>query len=154
MLLGGSINGVDASRFRPAADAEARRSAKRALGLPPDAPVLGFVGRVVREKGVVELCEAWRALREELPDLRLVLVGPREPQDLLPPEVVAALETDPRVLCAGRVSDTPRWFAAMDLVAPPPGGRASASSRSRPEPRGSRWSRPAWRAAWTPSRTA
>ncbi len=120
VLLGGSINGVDAAgRFRPAPDDEARRAARAALGLPPDARVLGFVGRIVREKGVVELFEAWRALREELPDLRLVLVGPREPQDPIPPEVAAALDADPRVRCAGVDWDTPRWFRAMDVVALP-----------------------------------
>lgn len=81
--------------------------------------MVGFVGRLVREKGLVELLAAWRTLREELPDLRLVLVGPREPYDPLPPEVVAALEGDPRVRCAGLDWDTPRWFAAMDVVALP-----------------------------------
>jgi glycosyltransferase involved in cell wall biosynthesis len=120
VLLGGSINGVDAGgRFRPPRDEAARRAARAALGLPPDARVLGFVGRLVREKGIVELYEAWRVLRDELPDLRLVLVGPREPQDPIPADVAAALDADPRVLCAGEVADTPRWFAAMDVVALP-----------------------------------
>jgi glycosyltransferase involved in cell wall biosynthesis len=119
VLLGGSINGVDAERrFRPA-DAEGRRSARAALGLPPEARVIGFVGRVVREKGVVELRDAWRALRDALPDARLVLVGPREPHDPIPPEVAAGLEGDPRVTLAGQDRDTVRWFRAMDVVALP-----------------------------------
>jgi glycosyltransferase involved in cell wall biosynthesis len=81
--------------------------------------VVGFVGRLVREKGVVELWDAWRTLRAELPDLRLVLVGPREPHDPIPAEVARALELDPRVLLAGSDRDTPRWFRAMDVVALP-----------------------------------
>jgi glycosyltransferase involved in cell wall biosynthesis len=120
VLLGGSINGVDArGRFTPAADGASRRAARAALGLPPEARVVGFVGRLVREKGIVELAEAWRALRDELPDLRLVLVGPREPHDPIPPEVERSLEADPRVVLAGRDWDTPRWFRAMDVVALP-----------------------------------
>jgi glycosyltransferase involved in cell wall biosynthesis len=119
VLLGGSINGVDAERrFRPA-DEGTRRAARAGLGLPPEARVIGFVGRVVREKGVVELWEAWRALRAELPDARLVLVGPREPQDPIPPDVAAGLEGDPRVTLAGLDRDTVRWFRAMDVVALP-----------------------------------
>jgi glycosyltransferase involved in cell wall biosynthesis len=120
VLLGGSINGVDATgRFRPAEDEAARRAARLAVGLPPGAPVIGFVGRLVREKGVSELWEAWRELREEWPELRLVLVGPREPHDPIPPQVADALDRDPRVRCAGVDWDTPRWYRAMDVVALP-----------------------------------
>lgn len=118
VLLGGSINGVDAARFRPAAP-EARRAARAALGIPPAAPVIGYVGRLVREKGVGELAEAWRTLREELPQARLLLVGPIEHQDPLPAGVLAALRADPRVRLHGLDRDTPRLYAAMDVVALP-----------------------------------
>ncbi|HEX8907767.1 MAG TPA: glycosyltransferase family 4 protein [Anaeromyxobacteraceae bacterium] len=119
VLLGGSINGVDAAnRFVPPTPAEAA-SARAALGIPAGAPVLGFVGRLVREKGIVELWRAWSSLREELPELRLVLVGPLEPPDPLPREVQAGLEGDARVLMAGLRWDTPRYFRALDVLALP-----------------------------------
>jgi glycosyltransferase involved in cell wall biosynthesis len=119
VLLGGSINGVDAAgRFRPPS-AEEAAAARAALGIPAGARVIGFVGRLVREKGVVELWRAWRALRDELPDLRLVLVGPVEPQDPVPPEVLASLAGDARVLMAGLEWDTPRYFRALDVLALP-----------------------------------
>jgi glycosyltransferase involved in cell wall biosynthesis len=118
VILSGSINGVDSERFSPATPAE-REAARRALGLPVDARVVGFVGRLAREKGVVELAAAWRALRRELPDLRLVLVGPGEPRDPLPPEVEAELRSDPRVLFAGFDWETRPYFRAMDVVALP-----------------------------------
>jgi glycosyltransferase involved in cell wall biosynthesis len=118
VLLGGSINGVDPARFRPPG-AEACRAARAALGIPPDARVVGYVGRLVREKGVAELAEAWRAVRDEHPDLRLLLVGPAEPHDPLPPGVLDGLRADPRVRLHGLDRDTPRLYAAMDLVALP-----------------------------------
>jgi glycosyltransferase involved in cell wall biosynthesis len=120
VLLAGSINGVDAAvGFRPPDGDAGRRAAKVARGLDPDAPVLGYVGRIVREKGIVELLAAWRVLREEWPALRLVLVGPREPHDPLPPDAVAALESDPRIHCAGLDREPARWYAAMDVVTLP-----------------------------------
>jgi glycosyltransferase involved in cell wall biosynthesis len=120
VLLGGSIAGVDATgRFTPARDERERRAARAALGLPADAPVLGFVGRLVRDKGVVELAGAWRVLRERHPALRLVVVGVREPGDPVPDDVYASLAGDPRVLLAGHVRDTPRWYRAMDVLALP-----------------------------------
>jgi glycosyltransferase involved in cell wall biosynthesis len=50
----GSINGVDArERFIPGPESEAAGRAERGrLGIPGDAPTVGFVGRVVREKGI------------------------------------------------------------------------------------------------------
>lgn len=120
VLLGGSIAGVDATgRFVAPRDEGERRAARVAVGLPADARVLGFVGRVVRDKGIVELAAAWSILREAHPDLRLVIVGPREQGDPIPEEVAAALARDPRVVLAGHVRDTPRWFRAMDVVALP-----------------------------------
>lgn len=119
VLLGGSINGVDAAgRFRPPSTEEAA-AARRALGIPAGARVIGFVGRLVREKGVVELWRAWTALRDELTDLRLVLVGPVEPHDPVPREVLASLAGDARVVMAGLEWDTPRYFRAMDVLALP-----------------------------------
>jgi glycosyltransferase involved in cell wall biosynthesis len=118
VLAQGSIDGVDASRFQPATSEE-RGAARVALGLPPRAPVVGFVGRLVRDKGLVELARAWAALRLESPELRLLLVGPEEPQDPLPRDVALALHADPRVLRAGFDPETPRYYRAMDVVALP-----------------------------------
>ena len=50
------------TRFRPAEPGE-RDGCARALGLPADRVVCLFVGRLSREKGVLELVEAWRLLR-------------------------------------------------------------------------------------------
>jgi glycosyltransferase involved in cell wall biosynthesis len=121
VLLGGSGNGVDAAgRFDPDAQGEAVRAEARArLGIPPDAVVIGFVGRIVRDKGVMELAEAWRQLRERYPHLHLLLVGPFEPQDPVPAGTERLLREDSRVHLAGMDWNTPPLYAAMDLVALP-----------------------------------
>jgi glycosyltransferase involved in cell wall biosynthesis/ribosomal protein S18 acetylase RimI-like enzyme len=71
MLLG---NGVDIGRFRPADGDPGPR--------PPwgsgDGPVVGTVGRMVREKGYVEFFEAARRVRQVRPDVRFVVVGERD----------------------------------------------------------------------------
>jgi len=119
VLLGGSIAGVDAAeRFVPPG-AGARRAARADVGLPPDARVLGFVGRLVRDKGVAELAAAWRALRESHPDLWLVVLGEREQGDPIPDALYGSLAGDPRVRLAGYDRDTPRWYRAMDVVVLP-----------------------------------
>ena len=53
----GSSNGVDSNRFRPLTLAE-RDTARANLGVLPDEVVVGFVGRLVEDKGFSVFCEA------------------------------------------------------------------------------------------------
>ncbi len=121
VLLNGSINGVDANgRFRPPSDDGATRRATRAsFGISDGALVLGFIGRVVRDKGIVELVSAWQSLRAEFADLHLLIVGPFESGDPVPSETSLALKSDSRVHLLGLDRDTPRLYSAMDLLVLP-----------------------------------
>ncbi len=121
VLRSGSSNGVDAvDTFNPErVGAEARAVVRARYGIPADALVVGFVGRVVRDKGLAELVESWQALREEFPRLHLLVVGPFEPQDPVGPEVERVLRGDPRIHLAGMCLDVPPLYAAMDVLALP-----------------------------------
>jgi len=123
VLLHGSIGGVNAQHtFNPQeVGPQARMQTREEYGIPADALVIGFVGRVVRDKGVQELCEAWSALRAEIPSARLLVIGPMEEQDPIPAEVVRSLREDPRVHWTGtrEPCDVPRCYAAMDVLALP-----------------------------------
>lgn len=121
VLAGGSGQGVDAAgRFDPDQfDETDRRAARAELDLPADALVFAFVGRVVRDKGIHELSQAWQRVRAELPDAHLLIVGPLEPQDPIAPEVHDQLSRDPRVHLVGATRDTPRIYAAADVVVLP-----------------------------------
>lgn len=121
VVLGGSGNGVDAAgRFAPRPeDADVRRVTREAWAIPDDAPTIAFVGRLVRDKGVPELAAAWQRLRDAYPDAHLVLAGPLEPRDPVPPAVLDAIRADARVRMLGHVSDVRDVYAAADVVALP-----------------------------------
>lgn len=55
-------NAIDTSRFRPASEVE-RLTLRQQLGLPVEAVVCLFVGRLSREKGLMDLVEAWRIIQ-------------------------------------------------------------------------------------------
>jgi glycosyltransferase involved in cell wall biosynthesis len=117
----GSGNGVDAARrFDPhAVGAHGRRATRGRLGIPDDALVVGFVGRIVRDKGVDDLVQAWRAIRASHPAAHLLVIGPFEPRDAVARDTELALRGDPRVHVVGTVLDMPPWYAAMDVVVLP-----------------------------------
>jgi lipopolysaccharide/colanic/teichoic acid biosynthesis glycosyltransferase/glycosyltransferase involved in cell wall biosynthesis len=72
----GSIGGVDAGRFWP--DPARRRTVRARLGIAADDLVLLFVGRLTRDKGVLDLARAFAAFADERSDVRLLAVGPDE----------------------------------------------------------------------------
>ena len=116
----GSSNGVDASRFAPTPERVRQATELRCeLGIPPHAPVLGFVGRLTRDKGISELVEAFLRLGHEFPDLRLLLLGLCEEEDLLDVKTRRCLKSHPSVILAGEVADTAPYYALMDVLVLP-----------------------------------
>jgi glycosyltransferase involved in cell wall biosynthesis len=115
-LLGeGSSNGVNVVRFAPG-----RSNVRRRLGLPLEAPVLGFVGRLTRDKGLPELIEAFDTILKSEPEARLLLVGWFDAsEDALSAALRARIENYPRIHCTGFVTDTAPYYRAMDLLVLP-----------------------------------
>jgi D-inositol-3-phosphate glycosyltransferase len=66
-------NAIDMTHFRPLGPGD-RDRVRRDLGLPIDRFVCLFVGRLSREKGLMDLLEAWRLLQPS--EALLVVAGP------------------------------------------------------------------------------
>lgn len=116
----GSSNGVDAARFAPTPEKRAWAEAeRRRLGIPEQAVVVGFVGRFVRDKGLVELVQAFRAAVEQDDRLWLLLVGDHDATDPLPPDVARSIADDPRIRATGFVDEPAAYYALMDVFAFP-----------------------------------
>ena len=112
-LLGeGSSNGVDVQRFSPGpSDVRTR------LNIPQTALVLGFVGRLTRDKGIPELIEAFDTILKAEPQAHLLLVGWFDAaEDALGADVRAGIVSHPRIHCTGFVGDTAPYYRAMDLM--------------------------------------
>ena len=111
-LIGrGSSNGVNVERFSPG-----RSNLREQLAIPPGAPVLGFVGRLTRDKGLPELITAFDILSSARPDAHLLLVGWYDAaEDALDSTLRAGIESNPRIRSTGFVDNTAPWYRAMDV---------------------------------------
>jgi len=76
VLAEGSISGVDVNRFHP--DMQQRSAIRSELKINEEAFLVLFVGRLKRDKGVMELVEAFVRLRRKRADAMLLLAGPDE----------------------------------------------------------------------------
>jgi len=116
----GSCNGVDSSRFTATPERMRRAAGLRyQFGIPAQAPVLLFVGRLTGDKGIPELVRAFLKLGNQFPDLHLLLAGCFEDEDPLPVDTRKSLETHPRVVFAGPVQDIATYYAIADVVVLP-----------------------------------
>jgi glycosyltransferase involved in cell wall biosynthesis len=72
----GSICGVDPDRFYP--DAQIKSMVRRELGINQNATVVLFLGRLNRDKGMLDLAAAFAEITRHKPDTVLLLVGAEE----------------------------------------------------------------------------
>ncbi|MGA9669688.1 MAG: glycosyltransferase family 4 protein [Terracidiphilus sp.] len=115
-LLGaGSTNGVDVERFSPGPS-----NVRATLGLTRDALVVGFAGRLTRDKGVPELIEAFDLILKVMPDVQLLFVGWFDAaEDALDDGLRARIECHPKIHLTGYVEDTAPYYRAMDVMVLP-----------------------------------
>lgn len=115
-LLGeGSSNGVDVERFAPGPS-----DLRDRLGLPHQAPVVGFVGRLTRDKGLPELIEAFEIILKAKPEAHLLLVGWFDAaEDALSAGLRVRILNHPRIHYTGFVADTAPYYRTMDLMVLP-----------------------------------
>jgi len=114
----GSSNGIDVVSFTRTSALEAEAAAiRQKYGITSDDLVFAFVGRVVRDKGIVELVEAFKTVSEQFYPRRayLILVGSFEQElDPLPEDIVKFITDDERVILPGFQHDVRPWIMASD----------------------------------------
>jgi len=115
-LLGeGSSNGVDMDRYSPGPT-----DVRERFLIPPDAPIVGFVGRFTRDKGLPELIQAFNSILQKMPETHLLLVGWFDAsEDALGKDLRARIERHPQIRLAGFVECAAPFYRAMDMLVLP-----------------------------------
>jgi glycosyltransferase involved in cell wall biosynthesis len=116
----GSPNGIFVDEIAETQPVQARARTLRArLRIPDRAPVVGFAGRLTRDKGVPELLDAFDLILASFPDACLLMLGDFEEGDPIPKSYLKRLYCHPRVIMTGYVSDPASYYRIMDVVAFP-----------------------------------
>ena len=109
----GNIRGIDLDHYRRSPEVM-----EKALTLrKPNLFTFVFIGRVVRDKGIDELVEAFSLLHSEHPQTRLILVGRAEDNlDPVSPNTRRTIASHPAIEAVGNQSDVRPWLAASDAL--------------------------------------
>lgn len=117
--LGGGINvdKFDSSIFSK----DFIEKKKEQLGIKPGYRVVGIVARLVKEKGYLELFEAFQSVLKVFPKTILLVVGPKEPEkrDGINIEVVENYGIKENVIFLGERDDTDQIYPVMNIFALP-----------------------------------
>src|SRR5215212_1705850 len=105
-------NGVDTEKFTPQRSGAAFREA---LGVPLEATLVGFVGRLTLEKGPDKFVQTADRIHRQLPDVHFVLVGEGVLENQLR-EMISEMGLTDRVHLAGTHHDTEAVYPAFDLL--------------------------------------
>lgn len=114
-------NGVDLRVFNGLTKPDLRKE----LGLHPEDKVVGFIGRLVREKGVNELIKAMSFVIDQIPNAKLLVIGDTAPgeRDVGTKATINGLihcqNIEKRVIFTGYRNDIPQLLALMDVFVLP-----------------------------------
>jgi len=114
----GSSNGIDTSYFDPELFSfKENNTLKSELGIERNDFVFIFVGRLVADKGINELVEAFNELCLDLKGIKLLLVGPFEDElDPLSEITKLLISSHDKIILAGYQNDVRPFFAISNSL--------------------------------------
>ena len=115
VIWNGSVQGIDIKKFDPSKPFDCDSKLKQ-YGLKKEDFILTFVGRIVRDKGIQELVEAFDELSKMHNDIRLLLIGGVEQGDNEIDETTKQLiEKNKGIVAPGPQYDIPEILAITNL---------------------------------------
>lgn len=126
VILGkGSCNGIDTcNKFNPSLINPIEiENIKNKLNIELSDFIIGFCGRLVKDKGVIELVSAFQILTNNHPEksLKLLIIGDPENRDALPQDTLYYLKHTNNVIFTGKVpfDDIQKYYVLMDVLVLP-----------------------------------
>jgi glycosyltransferase involved in cell wall biosynthesis len=113
LLANGGSNGINTDYFVP--HPELKQTLRLKQGINDNEIVLGFVGRMAREKGINEWLTAFEEVRKQF-KVKILLIGLFEKTyGGLTSEVEEKIQNDPDILFLGRFDDVRPYYNMMDI---------------------------------------
>ena len=119
VIWNGSAKGLNLEAYDISKKDVYAREIKQQYGIPEGVPVVGFVGRLGREKGCHELFKAFQNVKKEFPKAKLLFVGPIEKKETMDAEMLEYFESCDDIIKTDRVSHVEKYASAMDVYVLP-----------------------------------
>ena len=114
VIYNGSACGADLHKFDISQKEEWKKEVLKELNIKEYHRIFGFVGRIVKEKGIGELIAAFKEMSDD--KSYLVLVGPMDDDHRIDSELMSWAEQQPNVIFTGPKSNPAKYFASFDFM--------------------------------------
>ncbi|MDY3352717.1 glycosyltransferase family 4 protein [Riemerella anatipestifer] len=116
IMANGSSNGIDTTYFSPKQISEqVKKQLRKELNIQDTDFIYIFVGRLVGDKGINELIEAFKQVQK--PNIKLLLVGAEERGlDSLKEATIQEIENNKNIIAVGFQTDVRPYFAIADAL--------------------------------------
>lgn len=116
IVWNGCANGLNVSKFDLSKKDGYRAEIRKKYGFSDSDIVLGFLGRIGRDKGFNELMLAFKQLKEKYPSVKLLYVGYNEKPDTVDQDLLRYFDDCEDIISTnGWVDDPQRYLSAMDI---------------------------------------
>ncbi|WP_411843784.1 glycosyltransferase family 4 protein [Salinicoccus sp. HZC-1] len=116
----GSSNGIDTKKYDPAViNSDRLARLRNGLGIEPTDVVIGYIGRLTRDKGSNELIESFVDLADKYDHLKLLLVGDFEESDPIEEKNSKRIHSHEKIIHCAYTDGMEYYYSLMDIFALP-----------------------------------
>jgi glycosyltransferase involved in cell wall biosynthesis len=117
MINKGSFNGIDTKvKFNPSYySKDLVKDLKNRFNISTNDFVVGYVGRLSKDKGIIELYEAWKLLNLKYDNIKLILVGPVDERDTIETNLLDEINCNSSIILTGFIFDSAPFYKLMDV---------------------------------------
>ena len=119
VIWNGSACGIDFERFDISKKEAWRKQLFKKYALPDNALVFGFVGRIVKDKGVNELLEAFNSAISLKSNIYLFVVGSEDGVFELDKGILTKAKNNKNIVFTGPINNVPEHYGLFDYVVMP-----------------------------------
>ena len=122
IVLGlGTCNGIDTeNKFNPSKiNIDNVEILKTQLAISKEDKIVGYVGRLVKDKGIDDLIKAWEIVKLNKSNVKLLLVGPIEKRDSISDYSKNRILVDSSIIFTGFVAEASQYFSMMNVFVLP-----------------------------------
>lgn len=116
LLNKGTCNGINVNKYyKKNLDVDILNLMKLRYKINPSDKIIGYVGRLVQDKGIHQLIDSWKILLKTNYNIKLLLVGPFEIRDSVDEEVREYISNEPTIIHTGLIAEVLPYYGLMNV---------------------------------------
>ena len=119
VIWNGSAKGLDLEKFDYSKKDVYKHEILNRYPILRNKFVIGFVGRLGRDKGSNELIESFKRIKQTISNAVLLFIGPLEKEDTIDNDLLEYFYKNDDIVKTGRVTNVEKYYSVMDVFVLP-----------------------------------